>query len=51
MGIVSGVQNLDEDIIEGVENNFVGKIPGWKKALVSFYSKCIRFNINNFNLV
>jgi hypothetical protein len=48
MGIISGLQNLDKDIVEGVESNFVGKIPGWKKALVSFYGKCIRFYINYF---
>ena len=35
--LVSGLQNLDKDIIEGVENNLVEKIPGWKKAMVSYY--------------
>jgi hypothetical protein len=32
--IVSGLQALDKDIIEGVEKNMVERIPRWKKAMV-----------------
>lgn len=34
--IVSGIQTLDQDIMDGVENNFVGKLAVWKTALVSW---------------
>ena len=45
--IANGVQDLNHDIIEGVENNLIKKIPGWKVAMVRFY-----FTTNNqkFNI-
>ena len=33
--ISTALRTLDKDIIDGVESNAVGKIPGWKKAMVS----------------
>jgi hypothetical protein len=47
MQIVSGLKALDQDVVDGVENNFVGKIPGWKMALVSFTENILDLSITS----
>ena len=32
--IMSGLRNLDNDIIEGVESNLAERIPEWKQTMV-----------------
>jgi len=34
--LLSGLQILEDDIIQGVESKMVAKLPGWKIAMVSY---------------
>jgi hypothetical protein len=37
--MVAGLEALDKDLIKGIDQNMVDKIPVWKMAFVSSYKR------------